>query len=70
MKIRVIIEEDKHQGGYSASCPELNNVSSCGETVDEALENLKEAIDLLIEPIPERYLRKTGNRIEFRELAV
>ncbi|ODS42730.1 MAG: hypothetical protein MSIBF_05390 [Candidatus Altiarchaeales archaeon IMC4] len=35
-------------GGYSSVCPELE-VASQGETVDEAIENLKEATELYLE---------------------
>ena len=34
--------------GYVSKCPELG-VASCGENFDEALNNLKEAVDLFLE---------------------
>lgn len=52
MQIRVLLEWDEEAKAYSATCPELNFISSCGDTKEEALSNLKEAINLLIEPIP------------------
>ena len=33
---------------YVSKCPELE-VASCGDTLEEALENLKEAVELYIE---------------------
>lgn len=57
MEIRVIIEWDEEARAYSATCPELNFVSSCGETKDEAVMHLKEAIRLLLAPIPEHLLQ-------------
>ena len=33
---------------YVSKCPELG-VASCGDTLEEALENLKEAVELYIE---------------------
>ncbi|MBE8539573.1 type II toxin-antitoxin system HicB family antitoxin [Geoglobus acetivorans] len=33
---------------YVSKCPELE-VASCGDTIEEALENLKEAVELYIE---------------------
>jgi predicted RNase H-like HicB family nuclease len=33
---------------YVSKCPELE-VASCGDTLDEALENLKEAVELYLE---------------------
>ncbi len=41
----VVKEEDK---GYSIVCPELN-VASQGETFEEGISNIKEAIELYIE---------------------
>jgi predicted RNase H-like HicB family nuclease len=40
MDIRVLLEYDEDAGAYSATCPELNFVSSCGETKEQALKNL------------------------------
>lgn len=53
MIVRAILEWDEEVEAYSATCPELNFISSCGDTKEEAVENLKEAIKLLLEPIPE-----------------
>lgn len=60
MNIRVLLEYDEEAGAYSATCPELNFVSSCGETKEEAVANLKEAIQLLLSPIPEELLQTSG----------
>lgn len=56
MTVRVILEWDEEAQAYSATCPELNFVSSCGESREEALSNLKDAIQLMLEPIPEHLL--------------
>jgi predicted RNase H-like HicB family nuclease len=55
----VIVEPDE-TGGYVVSCPSLPGCHSQGETIDEALANIKEAIELYIEvlvedglPVPE-----------------
>jgi predicted RNase H-like HicB family nuclease len=60
MNIRVLLEYDDDAKAYSASCPELNFVSSCGKTKEEAVTNLKEAIKLLLTPIPEELLETSG----------
>lgn len=59
---QVIIEPDE-TGGYVVSCPSLPGCHSQGETIDEALANIREAIELYIEvlledgrPIPEDHL--------------
>ena len=38
----------KEAEGYVSKCPELG-VASCGDTFDEALRNLREAVDLYLE---------------------
>ena len=50
MRIRVIIELDKQTNSYSAICPELPGCTSCGETEEEAMANIREAIELYFEP--------------------
>lgn len=58
MLVRAIIEYDAETQAFSATCPELNFVSSCGVTKEDAISNLQEAIALMFEPIPEQYLPK------------
>jgi len=60
MQLRAVIEFDNEVQSFSAICPELNFVSSCGTTKKEALENLQEAILLMLEPLPEKFLVKIG----------
>lgn len=67
MQLRAVIEFDNEAQAFSATCPELNFVSSCGTTKKEALENLQEAILLMLEPIPEKFLLKT-EKLEDYEL--
>jgi len=38
----------KEEEGYVSKCPELG-VASCGDSFDEAVKNLKEAVDLYLE---------------------
>ncbi len=52
MKVRVIIEYDEETKSYAAYCPELPGCTSAGDTEEEALKNIKEAIALYFEPIP------------------
>ena len=42
MRYRVVLIESDE--GYAVSCPELKGCHSQGATVEEALENIKEAI--------------------------
>ena len=45
---KVILEPDE-TGGYVISCPSLPGCYSQGETIKEALANIKEAISLCLE---------------------
>jgi len=47
---KVIIEPDK-SGGFVVNCPTLQGCYSQGDTIDEALENIKEAILLCLEDL-------------------
>ncbi len=46
MIIRAILEWDNEAQTYSATCPKLNFVASFGENREEAIANLKDAIQL------------------------
>ncbi|MFB2894776.1 type II toxin-antitoxin system HicB family antitoxin [Aerosakkonemataceae cyanobacterium BLCC-F50] len=50
MKWRVIIEPDLETGDYAVWCPELPGCTSAGESQQEALENIREAIELYLQP--------------------
>ncbi|MBW4630757.1 MAG: type II toxin-antitoxin system HicB family antitoxin [Iphinoe sp. HA4291-MV1] len=50
MKWRVILEVDPSNSDWAVWCPELPGCTSAGETEEEALENIKEAIQLYLQP--------------------
>lgn len=43
-KYKIVYEVDKETGQISASIPELNHISSFGDTYEEAEKMLKEAV--------------------------
>lgn len=47
MQTSVIIEKD--DDGYFAYCPQLKGCHTQGDTLDEAMENIREAIELHLE---------------------
>ena len=49
---RVILEEDPETKEWAVWCPELKGCASAGATREEAVENIKEAIALYLEPLP------------------
>ena len=55
------------EGGYVAWVEELPGANTQGETLDEARENLKEAIQLMLEANRERALADVDESIVIRE---
>ena len=51
------IMEPAPEGGYWAICPEVPGASGQGETIDEAKENLRQAIELILQDRKEDILR-------------
>ena len=51
MEYRVVLEPDQEDSGYVAHCPALPGCCSQGDTKEEALENIKEAIEAYIESL-------------------
>ena len=51
------IIEAAPDGGYWAMCPEIPGANGQGETVDEAKESLKAAIELILQDRREDVLR-------------
>ena len=50
-KASVVIEKDEH--GFYAWCPELRGCQSQGTTIEDALANIREAIELYLETLPD-----------------
>jgi predicted RNase H-like HicB family nuclease len=50
MKLRVVLEPSD-EGGFTAIVPALPGCLSEGDTRDEALANIQEAIQLYLEPV-------------------
>ena len=54
MKIRVVLEPSD-EGGYTAVVPALPGCISEGDTKDEAIRNVREAIGVYLEPVEDDY---------------
>lgn len=46
-----VIVEREEEAGYHAFCPTLRGCHTQGETLDEALSNVKEAIEVYLESL-------------------
>ncbi len=53
MNVKVVLEQGE-DGYYVAHCPALRSCWSQGRTREEALRNIREAIELYLEPDPAR----------------
>jgi predicted RNase H-like HicB family nuclease len=67
MKIKVVLEPSD-EGGYTVYVPSLPGCLSEGETVEEALENIQEAIELYLEPLEDELSTQHG--VIIRELVL
>jgi predicted RNase H-like HicB family nuclease len=48
-KVSIVIEKDEH--GYYAYAPELEGCQTQGDTLEETIENVREAVALYIETL-------------------
>ncbi len=54
MNIKVVLEPSE-EGGYTVYVPSLPGCISEGETIEEALTNIQEAIELYLEAIEDEF---------------
>lgn len=50
-KVSVVIEKDEY--GYYAYCPELEGCQTQGDSLEEVLSNIREAIELYLDTLSE-----------------
>ena len=67
MKLKVVLEPSD-EGGYTVYVPSLPGCISEGDTKEEALTNIKEAIELYMEPVEDDFTLSPD--IEIMEIAV
>ncbi len=66
LHLHILVEIDE-DGKYIVSCPLFKGCHSRGETIDEAMENIKEVIEMCLE---ETKVEDLNTFIGFRELEV
>ncbi|MCL2341896.1 MAG: type II toxin-antitoxin system HicB family antitoxin [Firmicutes bacterium] len=52
------LEEGHNVKKYWAQCIEIPGAITSGDTIEEIKENMKEAIELMLQPIPEELLKE------------
>ena len=50
MRLRIVLEPSE-EGGYTVTVPSLPGCISQGDTTEDALKNIREAIELYLEPV-------------------
>lgn len=66
LRLPILVEIDEN-GQYIVSCPLFKGCHSWGKTIDEAMENIKEVIEMCLE---ETKIDDLNTFIGFRELEV
>ncbi|MBN2754759.1 MAG: type II toxin-antitoxin system HicB family antitoxin [Candidatus Goldbacteria bacterium] len=66
LHLPILIETDE-DGIYIVSCPSFKGCHSYGKTIDEALKNIKEAIELCLEDSEPTEINKF---VGFREMEI
>jgi predicted RNase H-like HicB family nuclease len=62
MKFKVALEPSE-DGGYTVYVPSLPGCISEGNTKDEALTNIREAIELYLEPTEDDYIPESQTEV-------
>ncbi|MCG2768459.1 MAG: type II toxin-antitoxin system HicB family antitoxin [Chloroflexota bacterium] len=67
MRLQVVLEPSD-EGGYTVYVPSLPGCISEGDSVEEALANIQEAIELYLEPVEDDWVAEEG--VLVRELVL
>ena len=67
MKFKVVLENN-HDGGYTVTVPALPGCISEGDTVEEAIKNMREAIELYLEADDAEF--PTGDNVQIFEVTM
>lgn len=71
MEYTVIIEKDPKTGTYTGQCVQLPAAISQGDTYEELMENIKDAIRLVLEYYREKAATENrGRHVFYRKLAM
>ena len=58
------------EGGYWVRCPVLEGCYSQGDTIEEALANIREAISLCVEDLPGQQRKETADNISLHFVTI
>jgi len=63
MRLKVVLESSD-EGGYTVYVPSLPGCISEGDTIDEALANIGEAVELYLEPVEDDWIIAKGAMVQ------
>jgi predicted RNase H-like HicB family nuclease len=69
MKIKIVLEPSD-EGGFTVYVPSLPGCISEGDTEEEAINNIKEAIELYLEPIDDDVLSTSTSKTVVKEITM
>jgi len=67
MRLKVVLEPSD-EGGYTAYVPSLPGCISEGETIEDALKNIREAIELYLEPVEDDWVTEETTAVREIEM--
>jgi predicted RNase H-like HicB family nuclease len=69
MKLKIVLEPSD-EGGFTVYVPSLPGCISEGDTEEEAINNIKEAIELYLEPIDDDVLSSSSSKTVVKEITM
>ncbi len=67
MRFKVVLEPSD-EGGYTVYVPALPGCISEGDTIEEALKNIREALELYLEPVEDDLVSTMGEKTIVQEI--
>ncbi len=64
MEFPIVLEQDAESGGYVVTCPTLKGCVSQGDTEEEAMENIKDAIKTYLAAVEDLKHRQKLRTVE------
>ena len=69
MKLKIVLEPSD-EGGFTVFVPSLPGCISEGDTEEEAINNIKEAIELYLDPIDDDVLSSSSSKTVVKEITM
>ena len=65
-----VVMHSAEEGGYWVECPVVEGCYSQGETIEEALRNIREAVLLSLQDVPRARVRRLVENISLHSVAI